>query len=337
MSEPILTEDEKSALLEGVSSGAVEVHSRGGTRYKSVRPYDLAARARIMTHGYPRLQALDRQLAEALADDLGATLNCELGLKATGLDVRRWGERRRAANAPAVSFLFTAAPLEGNGMLAVDATLVRHLVEAFFGSAGIGSSVAGGALTRGERSVAARFCDAVLAGLADTWRPLMEISPQRAPHEVSLELVDLARETDPVIASEFEVSFGPAHGTFRVLWPRHVLAPLLPAFQGSRRERDAAADRQWQQAIRNRLADVPIPLTSVIGEARHAVGELASLGEGGVLDIANPRAARLFAGGMPILEGHFGVLGARAAFEAVRWLPGEPHAKHSREETRHGE
>lgn len=337
MSEPILTEDEKSALLEGVSSGAVEVHSRGGTQYKSVRPYDLAARTRIMTHGYPRLQTLDRQLAEALADDLGATLNCELAVKATGLDVRRWGERRRAASAPAVSFLFTAAPLEGNGMLAVDASLVRHLVEAFFGSPAGSSAAAGGALTRGERSVAARFCDAVLACLAGTWRPIMEISPQRAQDEVSLELVDLARDTDPVIASAFEISFGAAHGTFRVLWPRHVLAPLLPAFQGSRRERDAALDRQWEQAIRSRLADVPVPVTSVIGEARHAVGALASLGEGGVLAIADPRAARLIAGGTPILEGHFGVLGARAAFEAVRWLPGEPHAKHSSEEKRHGE
>jgi flagellar motor switch protein FliM len=332
MSEPLLTSDEKNALLEGVSSGAVDVRAGGTLRPGNVRRYEVPAGARIVTHGHPRLKALNQRLAERLSADFTARFQRAVEVTATALEVCDWDACRRQLAEPAVHFLFTAAPLAGNGMVVLEADLVRRLVDAFFGHSGATAWGGTGALTRGERSVAARCCDMALEALRDVWQPLVEIAPQRVASELPLELVDLARDADPVLACGFELALDGAHGAFRILWPRAMVAPLLPVFDGRPGERDAAADARWEQAIRRRLADVPVRVATVVGDTRHPVGRLAALTAGTVLGIANPRAATVLAGGIPIIRGRFGVLGGRNAVEAAAWLDRERPASDSFEE-----
>ena len=53
MTDPVLTDDEKGALLEGMSSGEVEVHSNRGPTYASVTDFEIGPRSRITTNSYP--------------------------------------------------------------------------------------------------------------------------------------------------------------------------------------------------------------------------------------------------------------------------------------------
>lgn len=339
MSEPVLTDDEKSALLDGVSSGAVEVHGCGGPQYASVRPYDIDARARVVTNSYPRLQALDQRFAAHLAAVVEGLLQCEVTISATGLEVQAWRECRAHYSGPAIHFLVAAPPLTGNALVILSSGLVGQLVEAFFGSS-IGSEIGtayngGGAFTPGERSVATRFCDAVLASLREVWRPLIELSPERAGDDVPLDVIDLVRDSEPVIASGFELGVAGLNAGFHLLWPRQTIAPLLPALEGAMRERDPAADARWAQSIRRRLAEVPMAVTTCVGTASHRVGALTALAAGDVLDIANPRAAVVFAGDVPVIKGRFGVIEGRNAVEATAWL--DRHVSTPDEDSKNGE
>ncbi len=336
MSEPVLTDDEKSALLEGVSSGAVEVHGNGGPQYASVRPYDVDVRSRMVTNSYPRLQALDQRFAEHLAAAVELLLQCEAEVTATGLEVRTWRECRARLSEPAMHFLVSAAPLTGNALVVLGSELVSQLVEAFFGSEPGSGYNGSGAFTPGERSVANRFCDAALASLRDIWRPLIELSPERAGSDVPPDLLDIARDAEPVVISGFELAVAGQGAGFHIFWPRETLAPLLPAFEGAVRERDPAADARWAQSIRQRLATVPIAITTCIGAASHRVGALTALAAGDVLRIADPRAAVVFAAGVPVIEGRFGVFEGRNAVEASAWLARDDDSSKPREESNNG-
>src|SRR5690606_4560048 len=136
MTGPLLTRDEKSALLEGVSSGAVDLGAGHGPHPASVRRYEVASRARIVSHSHPRLKALNHRLAERLSADFSAHFQCEVEVTATALEVRDWDACRQQLAAPAIHFLFSAAPLAGSGVVVFEADLVRRLVDAFFGHAG---------------------------------------------------------------------------------------------------------------------------------------------------------------------------------------------------------
>ena len=58
--DPVLTGDEKNALLEGVESGEVEVQSIDGPRYATVVEFELTPRDRIVSNSFPRLQNINR-------------------------------------------------------------------------------------------------------------------------------------------------------------------------------------------------------------------------------------------------------------------------------------
>ncbi len=45
MTDPVLTEDEKGALLEGMSSGEIEVHSTKGPTYAEVTEFEIGPRS----------------------------------------------------------------------------------------------------------------------------------------------------------------------------------------------------------------------------------------------------------------------------------------------------
>ena len=337
MSDPVLTDDEKNALLDGVSSGAVEVHGNGGPQYASVRPYDVDARSRMVTDSYPRLQTLDQRLAEHLAAAVEALLQCEAQVAATGLEVRAWRECRAQLSQPAMHFLVSAAPLTGNALVAMSSELVSLLVESFFGSEPGRGYNGARAFTPGERSVATRFCDAALASLRETWQPLIELSPERARTDVPADMLDIARDGEPVVVSGFELTVAGQSAGFHVSWPREMLAPLLPAFEGATRERDPGADARWAKNIRQRLATVPVAITTCIGAASHRVGALTALAAGDVLHIADPRAAVVFAGDVPVIRGRFGVIEGRSAVEATAWLDFDRDSSKPLEEIKNGE
>ena len=50
------------------------------------------------------------------------------------------------------------------------------------------------------------------------------------------------------------------------------------------------------------------------------LGDLVNLTPGDVIGIDTPRVATVFAHGVPLIEGRFGVQAGRNAVEAVAWL-----------------
>ena len=92
MTDKVLTDDEKSALLEGVRSGDVEVQSSVGPTYASVTPFEIGPRSRILKDSYPRLQLLNQQVADRLSKYAEQLLQCEIRVAPRDILVRSYGE-----------------------------------------------------------------------------------------------------------------------------------------------------------------------------------------------------------------------------------------------------
>jgi flagellar motor switch protein FliM len=138
-------------------------------------------------------------------------------------------------------------------------------------------------------------------------------------------LIEAIGEADSVIASDFEVTIANQRGSFSVIWPESMIAALVPALQGKRPERDLAADARFEKALRRRLADVPVALTSDVGHAALTLGALVKLAPGDLVPIESPRLAIVMAQGVRLLQGRFGVQAGRNAIETIGWL--QPQTK----------
>jgi flagellar motor switch protein FliM len=329
VTEQVLTEDEKNALLDGVTSGAVRVQAGGGTKYAAVRRFDVDARSRIVTNSYPRLQSINQRFAERLSGRVESLLQCDLSIRPVEAGLRSFSEFVSRHAGPSVTIVFEAPPLTGSALLVLRPDVVGHLVESFFGGPGATDGSKGSTtFSAGELSVSNLFCNLVLATVQEAWRPLVAFKPARIRTETSLDHVELGGDGETIIDTAFELCLSGTSGTgddrrgqFHIVWPRDMVAPLLPAFDGQKRDRDAAMDTKWEQAIRRRLADAPVNISTRVGQVRLALGDVIALAPGDVIPIGSPRFATVLANNVPLLHGRFGIFDGRNAVEASEWLP----------------
>ena len=324
MNDKVLTDDEKSALIEGVKAGEVEVWSSRGPAMASVTEFTIPQRAHIVKNSFPRLRILNQQIAERLGRDAEQLLQSDVHVTAADLAVQTVGRVCERLHGLSAAIVFEAAPLKGRALIALEADLVRVLVDAFFGGLGTGVTTgSGNTFTAGEISIANLFSTIVLSAITDTWAPLQEIQADRTGTEVSIDLVDIGAESDPVISTEFEFTLGDKQCAFFVVWPQEMVQPLLPVFDGQKGDRDMAEDARWSQIIRRKVADSVINLTSNVGHAQMTLGDLVNLNPGDIIDIDSPQEATILAKDVQLIRGRLGIHHGRNAVETIDWIDPE--------------
>lgn len=324
MNEQVLTDDEKSALIEGVKAGEVEVCSSNGPAMASVTEFTIPQRAHLVKNSFPRLKILNQQVAERLGRDAEQLLQADVHVTASELSVQTVGRVCERLHGLSAVIVFEAAPLDGRALIALEADLVRILVDAFFG--GLGTRVTAGSsntFTAGELSIANLFSTIVLSAISDTWAPLQEIQADRTGTEVSIDLVDIGAETDAVISTEFELTLADKQCAFFLIWPQAMIQPLLPIFDGQKGDRDMAEDARWSQIIRRKVADSIVNLTSNVGHARMTLGDLVNLNPGDIIDIERPQEATILAKNVQLIRGRLGIHHGRNAVETIDWIDPE--------------
>lgn len=321
MTDKILTDDEKEALLDGVATGEVEVLSSRGPAYADVQPYEIAERSRLVSNSFPRLHKLNQSFANHISKQAEQLVSAETDVAANGIETRPFGEFSERMTGMSLIVEFSANPLEGNGLIVLGAELVGHLVEAFYG--GLGNEPARQSseyFTRGEVCVAELFSKDIMQILEDVWRPVMSTEHRKETAHQNTDIIEGLDASDRVICADFEIKFLEHEQNFQVVWPVSMLGPLLPVFEGQKRERDPAQDAMWERSLRSRLTDSMVCVASRVGKGRMTLGAVAALTPGDIIDIDNPRQSTLFVKDVPILHGRFGVHAGKHAIEATDWL-----------------
>ncbi len=321
MTDPVLTDDEKEALLEGMSTGEIEVHSNKGPAYAEVKPFEIGPRARISSRSYPRLQHLNQEFAGRLTRQAEALLNAEATVTYVNTETCSYSSACEQNDGLSLIVEFSPKPLEGSALISLGARTVGNLVETFFGGQGNEPSTCDAAsFTPGEMSVATLFGEAVLSVITDVWNPIAAVAPEVVGKHLSSGVIDSVDAGDTVINSAFRLAIDEETEVFHVLWPLNTIASLVPVLEGQKRDRDATEDARWARSLRSSVTDTVVRISSDVGRTRMTLGAIAGLAPGDVLTIGNPRQGTVRARNVPILNGRFGVHDGRYAIEAVNWL-----------------
>ena len=321
MTDPVLTDDEKGALLEGISNGEVEVHSNKGPTYAEVSDFVIGPRSRLSTNSFPRLQGLNRQFAGRMSKQVELLLNADSIVSPNSITTCTYSHACEQYDGLSLMVEFAPKPLDGSAMISLDATTVGNLVETFYGGQGNDPARQGAEFfTPGEISVAALFGEAVLAVISDVWAPLAKIEPELIGTHLSSSVIDGIDGGDSVISCEFALEFGGRQQVFHILWPFSTVTSLLPVFEGQKRDRDAAEDSRWEKSLRARVTDSIVRISSNVGQTRMTLGAVADLAPGDVIKIGDPQQGTVSARDVAILAGRFGVHDGHYAVETTNWL-----------------
>lgn len=322
--EPVLTDDEKEALLDGMSNGEIEVHSSKGPTYASVTDFQVAARSHIQTNSYPRLQSLNKEFASRVGKQVEALLNAESEITFERIRTCTFSEFCEQTTGLSLLLEFAPKPLDGSALINLDSSLVETLVETFYG--GDSNESTRGEVeffTPGEINVATLFSRAVVNVTGEVWQSMASLTPEILGSHLNSGVIDCVESGDAVIASEYELKVRGNTQKLHIVWPVATIASLLPLFEGQKRERNTVQDLHWSKSIRTRVVDSIINISSSVGHAAMTLGEVAELSPGDVIMIGNPQKTTVFARDVAILEGRFGVLDGRHAVETTQWLDPE--------------
>ncbi|MEM7432339.1 MAG: FliM/FliN family flagellar motor switch protein [Pseudomonadota bacterium] len=320
MADPIITDEEKDALIDGVETGEVEILANTGPAYADVNNFEIAARSRLVSNSFPRLQRLNRRVASRLEKLTEQLLGAETEIHSIGLESCKYGEFSELYPGLSLTVEFAAPPLEHSGLLALSPELVAHIVEAFYGGdADEPTQHSQEFMTRGEIGVASLFAEKVLETLSDVWQPLMQVEHEALTTHPNTDLIEGFEASDVVISATFDIEFLGQKQPFHIVWPKHMIAPLIPVFEGQKRERDAAQDARWEKSLRTRLLDAVVNISSRLGKTRMTLGNVAALDVGDVIDIEDPRLLTMTINQTPILNGNFGVHDGKYAVETLAW------------------
>jgi flagellar motor switch protein FliM len=328
MTDPILTDEEKGALLEGMSSGEIAVHSNKGPTYAEVTPFEIGPRSRLKTNSYPRLQSLNRQFAGRLGKQVELLLNVDSRVNFVSTTTASYSAASENPEGLSLIVEFLPKPLQGSAFITLSSATVGDLVETFYGGhSNDPSEHQAEFFTPGEVSVAALFGEAVLAVVAEVWAPMARFEPEMASTHLSTGVIDSIDGGDTVIRCEFGIEFGDKERFFQMLWPVTTVASLLPVFDGQKRDRDPAQDSLWQRSLRAGVTDSIVRICSDVGHTRMTLRAVADLKPGDVMNIGNPQNGTVSASDVPILAGRFGVHNGRYAVETMNWLESKQGSK----------
>jgi len=324
MADPVLTDDEKDALLDGMSNGEVEVTSKSGVGYADVSDFEVGPRSRIQTNSFPRLQSLNRQFASRMGKQIELLLNAETAVVFNHVRNCTYSEFGEQVDGLSLVLEFAPKPLDGSALININSVLMELLVETFYGGAGNDSSRPEAEFfTPGETSVATLFGKSVINVTAEVWQPMANFKPEILGDFLSSGVIDCIDGGDSVIVSEFELTIGEKALLFHILWPTITVASLIPVFEGQKRERDSAEDARWAESLRARITESIVNISSNVGKTEMTLREVAELVPGDIINITNPQKSTVFARQVPILEGRFGVHDGRHAVETTLWLEPE--------------
>ncbi len=317
--DPVITDEEKDALLDGVESGEVEVQADGESAYANVREFEFSPRSRIVSNSYPRLAILNQQIAIKASRNLEALLNTTVDLRTTGIDKMAFSQVSGEARSAILEF--GLKPFEGSALIYMNGKFMGQLVEAFFG----GSSdnpphEAADGFTDGEMTVAAIFAREFLSILKEVWASLEDVEPAVLGVRQETDIIEVLEPNDEVIVVDFDIEFMGEPQYFRLVLPVKVVDPLLPAFEGRKRDRDTAEDARWEATLRRTVTDSIVSVSSTVGDASLTLRDIVNLKPGDVIHIEDPRSGHLLAADVAVLEGRFGVHDGCYAMEATKWI-----------------
>lgn len=286
MSE-ILSQAEIDALLSALSTGTVNPDElKQDEQKKKVRVYDFRRPNKFSKDQLHTLRVIYENYGRSLSTYLSALLRTIVHINVLSVEQLTYEEFTRSLPDPSIVNIFTASPLEGNGILEINPTIAFTIIDRLFGGAGQPPDKVR-TLTEIERTVVEKMVQKMLDLFREPWGTFLEFSPRLEVIESNPQFAQIVSQAEMVVLISLECKINEQMGMINICIPFLVLEPVVNKlsvhfwFSSSARERT----RETIESLRQRVEKTQVPLTVIMGRSRITVGELLDLQVGDVIPL----------------------------------------------------
>ncbi|TAK06430.1 MAG: flagellar motor switch protein FliM [Candidatus Manganitrophaceae bacterium] len=283
MSEKILSQDEITALLTGISGGEVQTEMAPSSS-EAVRSFDISGQERIIRGRMPTLEIINDRFARSFQVSISALLRKPVEFTPKSISVRKFGEFVRKIPLPSSINLIKMDPLRGHALLVFDARMVYLFVDHFLGGSGQTHVKAEG---RDFSIIEQRFTqivvNAMLQELQKAWTPVYSVTLSLARSEMNPASAMIVVPTEVVVVVTFKLDIEGQGGEISLCLPYPTIEPIREKLYSGFLSDQLQVDNQWMERFKTELEGCCASVTVELGSAILSVREATDLNIGDII------------------------------------------------------
>jgi len=309
MSQEPLNPKESTLILDELA----EV-SPGITFAQEVQPFAFGQEGPRSAERLTGLERMGEKLARAMRPAIEPIARARIAVTPEPLEIRSfqgWQDEQEEFSALT---LYRLRPLRGGMVVQIEANFIASLVEIFYGGApGVAVKRKAGDFTASEELLLNRLLEKISSILASHWNEVTPVELVLGARETNISHLPFLRGEEMVVVQKFTISAGVSPTVISFLYPLAMLRPIEEKLEARVHDEDRAASEDWRWRLGEALAQVSLPVRSVLARPEISVADLLALKAGDVIPITLPPRTPLLAGSRKIADGVIGEQDGRAA------------------------
>jgi flagellar motor switch protein FliM len=257
-SNPLVTDEEMSALLETNSSAAPNAPAE---KRKRIVPYNFRRPDRISKEQVRSLYLLHDSFSHSLSSSLPIFLRTISEVTLISVEQQAYVEYLYGLPDPTVIFTLAMHPLQGVAVLELNPSVAFPVIDRMLG--GTGRPIAKPrAVTEIEQKVLESFLKLIADDMREAWKPLIELDLQVVGRETRPQLLQIVAPNEVVITIVFHVLIGDLQGMMSFCIPAIVLEPIIQRFNQASYSRNREVSPIHTRALLDAVAEIEFQVSA---------------------------------------------------------------------------
>ena len=320
MSQPILSQDEVDALLQGITGDSQSLEPEQADK-GAIRDYDLASQERIVRGRMPTMEIINERFARNIRLGVFHLISKSPEISIGPIKVQKYSAFLREIVVPTNFNIVSVKPLRGSGLIVCDPTLVFAVIDALFGGAGkYHTRIEGRDFSATEVRVIKRLIDVVTAEYKKAWQGIypLELAYQRS--EMQPQFANIATPNEIVITTSFTLEIGDTSGAIHFCIPYSTLEPIRDVLYSTVQGAAGEPDRRWVNLMKEQLQSAEVELVAELAQAPATVEQLLSFKAGDFIELDLRQAIQAKVAGVPVFDCHYGTSNGKYALKVDQLL-----------------
>ena len=322
----MLSQDEVDALLAGVTGEEAAVPAAEPDVPGGVRSYDLGSPDRVARHRMQTLELINERFARRLRSMFFGFMRRNADITVNAIKIQKYSEFERNLPVPSNLNMVTLRPLRGMGLFTFDPNLVFLVIDNLFGGHGrFNTRVEGRDFTNTEQRIIRRLLTLTLECYGQAWSSVYSLQFEYIRSEMHTKFASISADNDTVVVSSFSIELGSSGGKLNICLPYSMLEPIRDLLiRPLQQAASDAIDQRWMQQLSREVRSAEVELAVEFAQIETSVAELLHLAVGDILPVEIPSILIARAGGVPVLECHYGTFSGHYALRVDKTLSTPP-------------
>ncbi|MBI4476546.1 MAG: flagellar motor switch protein FliM [Acidobacteria bacterium] len=228
--------------------------------------YDFRRPDRVSKEQIRSLHFLHDRFARNVSTSLSAFLRSVTDVTIVSVEAASYSEFLMSLADTTAFYAIGLDPLDGLGALELNSNVAFTMIDRMLGGTGQGVAV-NRALTEIEQNVVDGVVKHILENLAETWRPIVEVTFRIAGRETRPQMLQVAAPNEAVVLLVFDLKIGDVRGMLNICFPASVIETIGHKLtQGWYRSRREPRPIEQQQLVSN-LSRVSVRVTTELASS----------------------------------------------------------------------